>query len=215
MANFGAHFSRNRGAAAGVKCPLMANELDELTLGRARRGEPAALSSLIKHYERQVFALCARLLCSSTREGVQVEDVAQEAFIRVLGGLSRFDPAGPARLSTWILTVATRTCLNSMRGKRREVPLGDEDHGRPAEVASPEASAVDRDLGRRVEAAMATLPEDMRAVLVLRAYHDLDYPEIAQALELEIGTVKSRLSRARAALRGVLEMDVRLKEQTQ
>ena len=197
----------------------MAEELDELTLARARRGESAALSQLVRHYQRPVFALCARLLCS--RASAQVEDVAQEAFIRVIRGLPKFDPQGTARLSTWILTVASRTCLNALRGKRREAPFmepagqdGAED-GRGSEAPSPEQSAVERDLGRRVEAAMAALPEDMRAVLVLRAYHDLDNPEIASALELEVGTVKSRLSRARAALREALQDDGYAKEQRQ
>jgi RNA polymerase sigma-70 factor, ECF subfamily len=181
----------------------MADELDELTLARARRGETSALSELIRHYQRPVFALCGRLMC--TRSPAHVEDVAQEAFIRVIRGIGKFDPGGPARLSTWILTVATRTCLNALRGRRREEPLDAAgDANRVAEDASPEQSALAEERRRRVETAMAGLPEDMRAVLVLRAYHDLDYPEIAAALELEVGTVKSRLSRARAALREAL-----------
>jgi RNA polymerase sigma-70 factor, ECF subfamily len=182
----------------------MADELDELTLARARRGETPALSELIRHYQRPVFALCGRLMCA--RSPAQVEDVAQEAFIRVIRGIGKFDPGGPARLSTWILTVATRTCLNAMRGRRREEPLDPEGPAGRAEAegASPEQSALAEERRRRVEAAMGGLPEDMRAVLVLRAYHDLDYPEIAAALELEVGTVKSRLSRARAALREAL-----------
>jgi RNA polymerase sigma-70 factor, ECF subfamily len=190
----------------------MAEELDALTLARARRGESNALSQLIRHYQRPVFALCARLLCSG--RSAQVEDVAQEAFIRVIRGLPRFDPQGPARLSTWILTVATRTCLNAMRGKQREVPL-DAHVDETGDGPSPEQSAVERDLARRVEAAMARLPEEMRAVLVLRAYHDLDYPEIASALDLEVGTVKSRLSRARAALRQALQGPLHLREKEQ
>jgi RNA polymerase sigma-70 factor (ECF subfamily) len=68
----------------------------------------------------------------------------------------------------------------------------------------PEKQASERELGRRVEAAIAALPPDQRAVLVLRAYSDLDYPEIARALEIEEGTVKSRLNRARAALKELL-----------
>jgi RNA polymerase sigma-70 factor (ECF subfamily) len=181
----------------------MADELDEVTLARARRGEPSALSELIKHYQRPVFALCGRLMCA--RSPAAVEDVAQEAFIRVIRGINKFEPGGPARLSTWILTVATRTCLNALRGRRREEPLDpDSDAGRADDGASPEQSALAEERRRRVEQAMGALPEEMRAVLVLRAYHDLDYPEIAAALELEVGTVKSRLSRARAALREAL-----------
>ena len=185
----------------------MAEELDELTLARARRGESTALSELVKMYQRPVFALCGRLMCS--RSPAAVEDVAQEAFIRVFRGIARFDPRGTARLSTWILTVATRTCLNALRGQRREQPLGPEAmdaHALTTEATTvdPEQSALVEEDRRRVESAMAALPEEMRAVLVLRAYHDLDYPEIAAVLDLEVGTVKSRLSRARAALREAL-----------
>jgi RNA polymerase sigma-70 factor (ECF subfamily) len=179
----------------------MADELDALTLARARRGDPAALGALVRFYERPVFALVSRLLVGRRHA---VEDVAQEAFVRVLRGIARFDPSGPARLSTWILTVTTRACLNSLRGRRREEPLvlqGERADGR----ASPEAVTLERERGARIERAMAGLSEEMRAVLVLRAYHDLDYPEIAAALELEVGTVKSRLSRARAALREALQ----------
>ena len=191
------------GTGPGVCNPSrMAEELDELTLARARRGESSALSQLVKMYQRPVFALCGRLLCS--RSPGAVEDVAQEVFIRVFRGIARFDPQGPARLSTWILTVATRACLNALRGRRREQPLDDQAMRAQAGPSNPEQSVLVDEDRRRVEDAMAALPEEMRAVLVLRAYHDLDYPEIAAALELGVGTVKSRLSRARAALREAL-----------
>jgi RNA polymerase sigma-70 factor, ECF subfamily len=180
----------------------MADELDALTLARARRGDASALSALVRHYERRVFALVSRLLCG--RRHLAVEDVAQEAFVRIVRGIHRYDPAGPAQLSTWILTIATRTCLNSLRSRPREEPAA-EPPERPGTAASPEELTLDREREERVTAAMAALPEDMRAVLVLRAFHDLDYPEIAAALELEVGTVKSRLSRARAALRDVID----------
>ena len=177
----------------------MAEELDDLTLARAQAGDSSALSRLVRHYERPVFALVARVLCGRA----PTEDVAQEAFIRVLRGLSTFDPKGPARLSSWILTVATRTSLNALRARPREQPTEDLEPAGPGPV-SPEQLAADRERTRRVGVAMAALPEEARAVLVLRAYHDLDYPEIAAALALEVGTVKSRLARARVALRACL-----------
>jgi RNA polymerase sigma-70 factor (ECF subfamily) len=179
----------------------MAGEIDELTLARARRGDPSALSALVRHYQRPVYALVARLMLG--RGGAARDDVAQEAFIRVCRGVPRFDPAGGARLSTWILTVATRTCLNALRDGRRAAAL-EADPEPAAAPADPERAASDRQLRRRVEAAMNALPEEMRAVLVLRAYHDFDYDEIAAAVGVEIGTVKSRLARARAALREAL-----------
>jgi RNA polymerase sigma-70 factor (ECF subfamily) len=197
----------------------VADELDEQSLARARAGDPAALGQLVRCYERPVYALVGRLLCGRTR--LSVDDLAQEVFVRILRGIHRFDPAGPARLSTWILTVATRVCLNALRARRSQEPLlrtahlpetgadpqsapwgddGNRDLG-----ASPEQITLDRERHDRVTRAMAALPEDMRAVLVLRAFHDLDYPEIAAALDLELGTVKSRLSRARSALREALD----------
>src|SRR5262245_54503734 len=94
----------------------MAGELDELTLARARKGDSPALAQLIRHYQRPVFSLAARLLVG--RGNAAIEDAAQEAFIRVIRGIHGYDPAGPARLSTWILTVATRTYLNLLRGRR-------------------------------------------------------------------------------------------------
>jgi RNA polymerase sigma factor (sigma-70 family) len=179
----------------------MAGEIDELTLARARRGESPALSALVRHYQRPVYALVARLLVGRRAEAL--DDVAQEAFLRVCRGLPRFSPDGTARLSTWILTVTTRTCLNALRDGRRALAL-QPDAEPDVSPGDPEQTAVERQRRRRVEAAMAALPEEMRAVLVLRAYHDFDYDEIAAALGLEIGTVKSRLGRARAALREVL-----------
>jgi RNA polymerase sigma-70 factor (ECF subfamily) len=179
----------------------MADELDEVTLARARRGDPSALSALVRHYQDPVHALVGRLLLGRAAGGR--DDAAQEAFIRICRGLPRFDPAGPARLSTWILTVATRTCLNVLRDGRRAEALAPAAAG-DVSAGDPEQAAAERERRRRVETAMAALPEEMRAVLVLRAYHDFDYDEIAAALGLEIGTVKSRLGRARAALRQAL-----------
>jgi RNA polymerase sigma-70 factor (ECF subfamily) len=179
----------------------MAGEIDEVTLARARRGDSSALSSLVRHYQRAVYALVGRLLVGPG--AAARDDVAQEAFIRVVRGLPRFDPAGGAKLSTWILTVTTRTCLNAIRDRRRAAAVQPEP-GSAAAPGDPEQAAAERQLRLRVEAAMAALPEEMRAVLVLRAYHDFDYDEIAAAVGVEIGTVKSRLARARVALRDAL-----------
>jgi RNA polymerase sigma-70 factor (ECF subfamily) len=188
----------------------MAGEIDELTLARARRGDPSALSALIRHYQRSVYALVARLLVG--RRGEAIDDVAQEAFMRVCRGLARFEPGGSARLSTWILTVTTRACLNALRDGRRAQLRREETQPEAAPPIDPEQSAVERERRRRVEAAMAALPEEMRAVLVLRAYHDFDYDEIAAALGIELGTVKSRLGRARTALREALADEERHEE---
>jgi len=142
--------------------------------------------------------LVARLMVTRAE---LTDDLAQDSFVKVLRALPNFDPRGPARLSSWILTVATRTCLDALKAKR---PAAEEIPASLAAASNPEDETAQRQIGRRVQAAMARLPEEMRAVLILRAYHDFDYDEIAAALGVELGTVKSRLGRARAALREAL-----------
>jgi len=172
-------------------------ELDELTVRRAQLGDQRAWRDLIARYQQPVHALIWRLLAGRARH--RVEDLVQETFVRVLRALPRFELAGPATLQTWILTIATRLALNELR---RPEPASLD-----AEPAAPERTDTDAErarLGAAIARGVATLPDAQRAVLVLREYHDLDYAQIADVLELDVGTVKSRLSRARTALRAAL-----------
>jgi RNA polymerase sigma-70 factor (ECF subfamily) len=168
-------------------------ELDDLTLARAQRGDEAACRALVERYQRPVFALLGRM-CGRAR----VEDLAQETFLRVFRALPRFERAGPARLSTWILTVATRLALDELR--RRPPQLVELDPGLPG--PSRTDAGVER---RALVKAVAALSADQQAALLLREVHGLEYDEIARALGIDLGTVKSRLARARAALRAALE----------
>lgn len=173
------------------------SELDDLTLRRAQQGERAALDALIDRYHPMVHALVWRMACA--RGESHVADLVQDALIRVLQSLPRFDRAGPARLSTWILTITTRVVLNDRRrGPRPDVTI------EPAAYVDPATSASDRELGVAIAQAVLELPEAHRIAFVLREYHDLDYREIAEALEVDVGTIKSRLSRARATVRDTL-----------
>jgi RNA polymerase sigma-70 factor (ECF subfamily) len=140
------------------------------------------------------------------------EDLCQDALVKVIRGLPRFDPSGPARLSSWILTVATRTCVDALRRERSRPPLQLIAEDMPA-PDDPERTAQQRELAARVEQTMASLSPEQRAVLVLRAYHDMDYDEIARALGIEIGTVKSRLARARLALKKLVSTATSASEQ--
>jgi RNA polymerase sigma-70 factor, ECF subfamily len=176
---------------------VAAGELDDVTLARAKRGEERARRALVELYQRQVHALLYRMLGG---RGDLAADLAQETFVRVFGAIERFAPGGAARLSTWILTIATRLALNELRRKPHETL---------ADVDVPGGARPDRELERRALAAavrrcIAELKPEYRAVLILREYHELDYEEIAVALEIDVGTVKSRLSRARGALREAL-----------
>ncbi len=183
-------------------------DLDDVTLRRAQRGDGPAFRSLVEQHHGAVWQLAVRML-AGTSIAHRAEDVVQETFARVHRALPRFDPSGPARLSTWILTIASRLTLNALRTAPRAARAVSLEA--LAETAVERSLAGDVDAGRRalvVARAIAELPEPARAVIVLRAYHDLDYGEIADALELDVGTVKSRLSRARAQLRARLaELD--------
>ena len=173
---------------------------DELTLRRAQRGDERAWRDLVTRYAPPIHALIWRLLAGRARH--RVPDLVQETFVRVLGALPTFDPAGPASLSTWMLTIATRLTLNELR-RPDHATLVDEPLGAAAD--RPDAAVERRRLAAALAAGVAQLPDPQRAVLVLREYHELDYTEIADVLELDLGTVKSRLARARLALRAYLE----------
>jgi RNA polymerase sigma factor (sigma-70 family) len=177
-------------------------EIDERTLLAARRREPHACRELLARYERRVYAFLWRMLRPRCSAAI-VDELCQETFLRVFAHLQDFKADGSARLSTWILTVATRLALNQLRRKELEQPAPDfEDQ---PSAGCTEFSAARAELVSAVTAAVASLPPEQRSVLLLREYHDLDYTEIAAALNLELGTVRSRLSRARRRIRERLE----------
>jgi RNA polymerase sigma-70 factor (ECF subfamily) len=168
--------------------------LDELTLRRAQRGDDRAWRELVERYQAPVHALIWRLLAGRSRH--RVEDLVQETFVRVLRALPSWDLTGPASLKTWILTIATRLTLNDLRKPEMTTIIGD-----PPATDTTDAASERARIGAAIAAGVATLPDAQRAVFVLREYHELDYADIAEALGLDLGTVKSRLARARATLR--------------
>jgi RNA polymerase sigma-70 factor (ECF subfamily) len=168
-------------------------ELDDATLRRAMRGDDEAARALVELYQARVFALVSRLL--SGRGRATIEDIAQDTFLVVFRRLGQFDPGGSAKLSTWILTIAARRAIDELR-KQRPVLVAD-----VPERAVADDRAQRREVARAIEAALRELSPELRAAFLLREYHGLEYAEIAQALQIDLGTVKSRLSRARAGLR--------------
>lgn len=170
-------------------------QLDELTVRRAQKGDQRAWRDLIERYQQPVHSLVWRLFAGRARH--RVEDLVQETFVRVLRALPEWEPAGTATLSTWIMTIATRLALNELR-RPEFARLEGEPEGRVDQTAER------RQLAQAIADAVAALPDAQRAVIVLREYQGLEYREIAEILELDLDTVKSRLSRARAALRATL-----------
>lgn len=176
--------------------------IDDLTLARAKEGDRAALATVLEAHKATVYSVVSRML---VKNQAAVDDLAQEVFIKVIRFLPRFRGNGAASLPSWIAKMAARTCLDFLRASNRPEPIPfsaiDE---RESTEATPEESASQRELEERVQTAMSALPADLRAALILRAFHDCDYLDIADALGVEVGTVKSRLSRARQALRGTV-----------
>jgi len=178
----------------------MATELDDATLRRAVRGDADACRTLVERYQDRVFALVSRMLAGRGR--ATVEDIAQDTFLAVFRQLARFDAAGVAKLSTWILTIAARRAIDELR-RQRPALLVDVERDRPGEARADDR-ALRRELAAAIETALRELSPELRAAFLLREYHGLEYAEIARALAIDLGTVKSRLSRARAGLRELL-----------
>ena len=152
---------------------------------------------LRRHYDR-VHAVCRRI-AGTTRDA---DDAAQEAMIRVVRNLDRFD--GRSAFGTWVYRIATNTALDELRKRKRRPQLHvvDDDTLEYREPADEFAHRnVDGVIDRiAIEAALAELPDEFRAAVVMRDVGDLDYAEIAVALELPLGTVKSRIARGRRLL---------------
>jgi RNA polymerase sigma-70 factor (ECF subfamily) len=181
---------------------------------QARAGDPKAFEALVRRYQRWVFTLALRML----GDRAEAEDMAQEIFLKAYRGLGSF--RGASRFSTWLYSIASHHCLNSLEARRRRPassPGPDpgsrslEHHDSPAALdrvadGAPLADAIleRADLARIVQAELRSLTPDHRLILILRDIQGLSYEEIAEALRLELGTVRSRLHRAR------LEMKARL-----
>jgi RNA polymerase sigma-70 factor (ECF subfamily) len=168
-------------------------------LAQARGGSLLAFEEIVKRYERRVYGIALRIV----RRHEVADDVAQEAFMRAHQALSTFDLARP--FGPWICRIAANLAINHVRSpEAREEPLP-EGH---AETPSPARGALDLVLEREarevLERALLGLPAEQRAVFALRTFEELSYREIADALGISMGTVMSRLSRARERLREAL-----------
>jgi RNA polymerase sigma-70 factor (ECF subfamily) len=181
------------------------DDLDEITLTRARRGDQAAFASLVRRYQRPVHAVIGRIL-TGVASRAEVDELAQDVFLRVYRALPGFESQGPGRLTKWILTIAGRLAIDELRRARLPTDRADADRI-PAAGPSADAAATQGQLAAAVVRALETLTPEQRATFVLREFHDFEYDELARALDVDLGTVKSRLSRARTALRAALADD--------
>jgi len=166
-------------------------------------GDPRARRSFVRTHQRAVFGVIARVLGRrGTRE--LVEDLAQETFLRAFRSLPRFDPRGAAKVSTWVLRIATNAAIDELRKKPRELDGDGDAIDRLPGPESTDAEARRRQMAILVQDALEELSPEYRAAFVLRAFHDHSHAEIADALGVEVGTVKSRIARARSRLKAAL-----------
>jgi RNA polymerase sigma-70 factor (ECF subfamily) len=184
--------------ALAMTAPL-STELDRATLDRARALDPVALRAFVVRYERPVFALLSRML----GRGPHVEDLAQETFLRAFRALPAFRLDGPARASTWLLTIATRLALDSRKKKRFPLAEPEAAHQVP-DASTPETERARRELGGRLAKAAEALSDDHRAALLLSDVHGFTLAEVGEALGIPEPTAKTRVFRARQHMREAL-----------
>lgn len=181
----------------------------DLLLEAFRRGEPGAFDAIVRAHQDRIYAFCARML--SDRE--EALDVAQEAFLSAYRNLSGF--RGEAALSTWLLKIAANRCLNRIRqrsaraAREMRFPEPDDPRDPPFQPPGrdedrPDRIAENREMGKVLERALERIDEDSRTLVLLADVEGLSYDEIAEVAGIPLGTVKSKLHRARLALRKML-----------
>jgi RNA polymerase sigma-70 factor, ECF subfamily len=187
-----------------------------LLVRRCLDGDPGAWAEMVRTHHKRVYTLCYRFTGSPT----DAEDLTQDVFLKIYSNLASFD-ALRGSLPVWITTMTRNLLVDNFRRTRNQRATGSLDEGwegtedlRPvdrlmAAGPSPHDHAVRRELEKMVQQALAQVSVELREAVILRDLQDLDYKEIAQALNIPEGTVKSRISRGRAELARLLERNKR------
>jgi RNA polymerase sigma-70 factor (ECF subfamily) len=179
-------------------------EIDQQLVERVQRGDKQAFGLLVSKYQRKLVRLLSRMI----RDPAEVEDVAQEAFIKAYRALPNF--RGESAFYTWLYRIGVNTAKNYLVSQGRRAPTSTEIEAEDAEQYesgdllrdndTPERLMQTRQIGETVNAAMQALPEELRTAIVLREIEGLSYEDIASMMNCPIGTVRSRIFRAREAI---------------
>ena len=179
-------------------------EVDQQLVERAQRGDKHAYELLVAKYQRRL----ARLISRFVRDASEVEDVTQEAFIKAYRALPTF--RGESAFYTWLYRIGINTAKNYLLALKRRAPTstqfdvdeaeGFEDAGLLQEVSTPENELMSKQVVEVVNSSLQQLPDDLRTALTLREIEGLSYEEIADVMDCPIGTVRSRIFRAREAI---------------
>ncbi len=183
---------------------MVERSVDQELVARVQRGDKAAFDLLVLKYQHKI----AKLVSRYVRDRAEVEDVTQEAFIKAYRALRGF--RGESAFYTWLYRIAINTAKNYLvaQGRRplsvdvepEEAEAMASEHGNVSELLTPERSMLTDEIARTVERAIAALPEDLRTAITLREIEGLSYDDIAVAMDCPIGTVRSRIFRAREAI---------------
>lgn len=179
-------------------------EVDQLLVERAQGGEQKAFDQLVSKYQRKL----ARLLSRFIRDPAEVEDVSQEAFMKAYRALPSF--RGDSAFYTWLYRIGINTAKNYLVSQGRRAPTsteydaeeaeGFEDASQLRDINTPESLLLSKQIGQTVNSAMEALPDELRTAIVLREIDGMSYEEIAAIMDCPIGTVRSRIFRAREAV---------------
>lgn len=179
-------------------------EIDQQLVERAQRGDKQAFGLLVEKYQRKL----ARLLSRFVRDPAEVEDVTQEAFIKAYRALPNF--RGDSAFYTWLYRIGINTAKNYLMAAGRRAPTSTSVDSEEAEgldegeqlrdINTPESLLLSREIGDTVNATMQALPEELRTAIQLREIEGMSYEDIAQIMNCPIGTVRSRIFRAREAI---------------
>ena len=189
------------GAAPGDR--VIEPNADQELVARVQKGDRGAFDLLVRKYQHKIVKLVARYVY----DRAEVEDVAQEAFIKAYRAIGGF--RGESAFYTWLYRIAINTAKNHLAAHGRQIPGSDMDPedaelveggGVLRETTTPEHMMLTNEIADTVHAAIEALPEDLRTAIVLREIEGLSYEEIAEVMECPIGTVRSRIFRAREAI---------------
>ena len=192
----------------------LGGEHDEAELiARSKLGDLNAFNLLVERYERPLYNLCLRMLSAPEA----AEDATQDAFIAAYRAIGRFrggvEPGGPATgFRAWLFRIGANACYDELRRRRSrpaislDAPRRESERTLDVPASSPtlEERAESEEVGLAIQAALSALPPDQRLAVILCDVQDLDYAEIAQVMRVSLGTVKSRINRARSKLRTLL-----------
>ncbi|MCB1841328.1 MAG: RNA polymerase sigma factor RpoE [Halioglobus sp.] len=182
---------------------MSAADTDQQLVAKVQKGDSRAFDMLVLKYQHKIFGLIGRYV----RDADEVQDVAQEAFIKAYKALPRF--RGESAFYTWLYRIAINTAKNHLVSRSRRPPGSDVDiadaeyyegGGALRDIENPENALFGNELKVVVEEAINELPDDLRTAVTLREFDGLSYEDIAEVMDCPVGTVRSRIFRAREAI---------------